>query len=392
MRTEGNNVRNIPPPRLSCIDTCMPTVRAPTGKLFSGVLLINVKLPASDSVCFDPVLRLARQRLQYGKIDCTWGASSWNASHSPASDYMSSSAVKLLVFGDSWAKAEGGDVDTWPELLAARHCGRRSINLALPFASSSHLDYQLRRLDKMLDGGKLELDPDVLAIVHCGGNDLHQAEPAAVAAIAASSAACGLLHPPLANTISLNLQQLVEGLIRLGVMRVALVGVPLTACIPLLSQPAERLIEPMQTVAATAIELLMRGCNRVILAALRHALVNAQRTTGVSLDFALALDEARAINDACRRHNALGSLWQDVSHPSQALHTALAIEMQGQLKSALMPGSASYTPFDARACCSPAQLSEHWSKDLVLPKTPSQGEIIVDEDDTGESCRRELRM
>ena len=251
----------------------------------------------------------------------------------------------------------------------------------------------------MLNGGEqLELDPDVLAIVHVGGNDLYQAEPAEVAAVAASSATCGLLHAPLASTLSANLQRLVEGLIRLGVLRIALVGVPLTASIPLLSQPAERLIQPVQTAAVAAIELLLRGCNRVLLAALRHALNNAQRATGVSLDFALSLDEARAINEACGRHNALGSMWQDVSHPSQALHTALAIEMQGQLKRALMPGPASYTPFDERLG-TPAklgtQLSDRWSRDTdLVPKTPSQRDLgvgEVDEDETS-STRRELRL
>ena len=256
--------------------------------------------------------------------------------------------IRLLIFGDSWASAEYGDIDTWPELLAERHFSGRVLNFAQPFAGSNNLDWQLKRLKMMLmassQGGDGDiLHPEALAIVHCGGNDLYHASPYSLAHVAAVSPCCGLVLPPLAKALAANLQSFVEGLIELRVCRVALAGVPLTAHVPMIAAPAQKL--PFPNLGAAAIGLVMRGCNTVLLAAMRAGLEDAQRASGVSLEVGVCVDEASAINAVCARssrrgeqlgkHSSSDPMWYDISHPSQALHTALADELHAQLSGAL---------------------------------------------------------
>ena len=254
--------------------------------------------------------------------------------------------IRLLIFGDSWASAEYGDIDTWPELLAERHCHGHVLNLAQPYAGSDNLDWQIKRLKMLLlartqVGEEEVLHPEALAIIHSGGNDLYHASPLALAHVAAVSPCCGRVLPPLAKVLASNLQRCIEGLIELRVCRVALVGVPLTACVPLIAEPAQQL--PFPTLGTAAIGLVMCGCNAVLLAAMRQGLADAQRASGVSLEVALCVDEASSINAVCARSRREGEpgecssdrMWYDISHPSQALHTALANELHAQLCSAL---------------------------------------------------------
>ena len=81
--------------------------------------------------------------------------------------------IRLLIFGDSWASAEYGDIDTWPELLAERHCHGHVLNLAQPYAGSDNLDWQIKRLKMLLlartqVGEEEVLHPEALAIIHSG--------------------------------------------------------------------------------------------------------------------------------------------------------------------------------------------------------------------------------
>ena len=248
-------------------------------------------------------------------------------------------APRLFIFGDSWASADYGDVDTWPELLSARYYDQhgKSINLAQAYCGSDGLDWQLKRLRMDMaasSASSLATAPSALdlAIIHVGGNDLYHATPKALAAIAACGGCCGRLLPPLALRLAANLQTLVEGLIRIGVRRVVLVGVPLTANVPMIAKPASGVPGLVSCVGC-----IMGGCNRVLLAAMRKALEDAQTSTRVPLHTAIVLDEARAIDEAHATADDAPRLWHDVSHPSQALHAMLADAFEVQLAKALPP-------------------------------------------------------
>lgn len=249
------------------------------------------------------------------------------------------SPPRLYIFGDSWASADYGDIDTWPELLSARHYAQhgKSINMAQAYCGSDGLDWQLKRLRMDLAASSasgLASAPSALdlAIIHAGGNDLYHATPKALAAIAACGGCCGRLLPPLALRLATNLQTLVEGLIRIGIRRIAIVGVPLTANVPLIARPASGVPGLVSWLGC-----VMGGCNRVLLAAMHKALEDAQNSTRVALHTAVVLDEARAIDETHATADDAPRLWYDVSHPSQALHAMLADAFEMQLAKALPP-------------------------------------------------------
>jgi hypothetical protein len=250
-------------------------------------------------------------------------------------------AVRLVVFGDSWAS----DTDCWPEVLAAR-LKWRAENFAVPYAASTALHVQLRRLCTELAAGEYVLDAECLAVVHVGGNDLFHSNPAALAAVALAGPCCGALLPTVVRKISQNVKALVEGLMEVGVRRVVLAGVPLSASMPFIAAPAAARAGAVGTYATRAV---MRGCNLVVLAGLRRSLVDAQRGTGAGgeggggarrgphmLRLAVCLDEAAAIDAASMRGiNGGNGLWEDESHPTPALHAALATAFAAQLELAL---------------------------------------------------------
>ena len=284
-------------------------------------------------------------------------------------------APRLLIFGDSWASADYGDIDTWAELLSERCYGNSSINLAQAYCGSDGLEWQLKRLQMDLaSSGHSATCEDDLAIVHVGGNDLYHATPGALAAIAASGGCCGLLLPPLALRLAENLRVLLEGLMRLGVRRIAVVGVPLTANVPMIARPASGVPG-----LVSCISCIMAGCNRVLLSAMHKALADAQAATRVDLDIAVVLNEARAIDEAHATAADAARLWHDVSHPSQALHSLLADAFQIQLANALPPRNLAYPACTKQQAAAAAaaedpggEEEEEDERGHLLARTPSQ--------------------
>ena len=237
----------------------------------------------------------------------------------------------LLFFGDSWASS-ADMIETWPELLG-RRWGWRIVNLATPYSGSTGLQEQLLELCRVVKYRPNQpLTDDDLAIVHTGGNDLYHSGGLALGAIALSGACAGWYAPSAARGISANMQLLVEGLITLGVRRVVLAGVPLSTKMPFLAKP----ITASAPWALSFATCVLRGCNATLLAAMQTALSEAERTSGIALHLGTTLDEALALDGILELPPPPGEdWWEDVSHPSQALHGALAEALQSKLKKAM---------------------------------------------------------
>ena len=158
-----------------------------------------------------------------------------------------------------------------------------------------------------------------------------------------------------------NLQSLIEGLITLGIRRIALSGVPLSARMPFIKEPVEQLNVPGASTAAT---WLMRWSNRALLSAMRSALDSAS----TPLECAVCLDEATAIDEALDCAEST-NMWEDISHPSQALHTALADAFAPMLRVA-MQGVAPRQK-------GPLQAASAGEVELLLPReTPREREAM----------------
>ena len=254
---------------------------------------------------------------------------------------MAGRPVDLLVFGDSWVKDDG--YDTWAVLLA-RHWGLRALNVAEDDSVSADLANQFSDVAARVSSG-LELAPDCLALVHSGGNDLHFSSPVHLMAVAAAGGVlslgcgtCGML-PSLVHTMSTNVASLVRNLLSLGVRRVALVGVPLTSLMPYIPDAVSSLGVPG---ALTCCDSLMRASNAIILHALQMAMRSAEgrASGGPRLEFGIVIDEAAAIEaimtrEAATDADAAGAFWKDKSHPSDAMHAALAAEVERQIRNGL---------------------------------------------------------
>lgn len=241
---------------------------------------------------------------------------------------MEAHELDLLIFGDSWARDAA--LDTWPELLA-RRLRWRSANFAVPYSGSADLQRQLRRLHSRLEHSSEEVcSLDCVAIVHTGGNDLFHASPAALAAVVASGGCCGALLPEVVRTLASNVRDFLQGLLALGVRHIVLVGVPLTVSMPFIADPVAAV--PGALCLSRAV---MRGCNAVLIAGLRRALAEAQqRSSDMRVLTGVCLDEAAAI-DAAVGAAPGDDWWEDVSHPSQALHEALAGTFERELRCAM---------------------------------------------------------
>ena len=264
----------------------------------------------------------------------------------------------LLIFGDSWASSVDC-IDTWPELIGQRWRWQL-LNLAEPHSGSNRLNAQLRTLcESQL--ARDSITADDIAIIHTGGNDLYFCPPSSLAAVAASGAACSVCPSRVATALSRNLQSLIEGLITLGIRRYALSGVPLSARMPFIKEPVEQLNVPGASTAAT---WLMRWSNRALLSAMRSALDSAS----TPLECAVCLDEATAIDEALDCAEST-NMWEDISHPSQALHTALADAFAPMLRAA-MQGVAPRQK-------GPLQAASAGEVELLLPRaTPREREAM----------------
>ena len=226
--------------------------------------------------------------------------------------------ARLVVLGDSWVCS-----DTWPEIVA-RRWKWESINLAKPHSGSSMLSHQLHLLNSMVanarDDNMQLLDEDVVAIIHTGGNDLYFAPPAEVAALAgaAVSGCHHCKHPLIVSRLTTNVQRAVIQLMELGCRRIALVGVPLCARMPFIAQPVANI--PFGSCVA---RVVMQACNSLLISGLRRSLDEAQGSTDTTLQLAMCLDEAAALDTVLSRANSPEDMWEDISHPTYALHAAL---------------------------------------------------------------------
>lgn len=246
----------------------------------------------------------------------------------------------LVVFGDSWANS-ADHIHTWPEMLATRW-GRTLINLAMPHSGSDQLHVQQRDLCLLLSDRCL--GEDDLAIIHTGGNDLYFSQPSSLAALALSGPFAGLFASQIGRSLSANVQDLVQGLIKLGVRHIACVGVPLSTKMPFIAKPVAEL--GAARLALCLARCVMRSSNRALLTAMHAGVADAQRASGINLHTAHCIDEARAIErvidaDPTRDED---TWWEDASHPSQALHTALADVLQVELAHALDAARSSLAP------------------------------------------------
>lgn len=146
-----------------------------------------------------------------------------------------SSPVRLIIFGDSWAKTETA-TRTWPELLGDR-LGWTTVNVALPGSNSSLLQLQGEILLSYLSRRGQEVHEDAWALIHTGGNDLLAGRPEQLLGYVTSALGrmlccgapcCGTA--PVLDHVAANVQELVAQLYaQLGVRNVLLVRPPLTA-------------------------------------------------------------------------------------------------------------------------------------------------------------------
>ena len=83
--------------------------------------------------------------------------------------------VQLIIFGDSWCKADGY-LRTWPELLGER-LGWPTINVAIPGSDSRMLGQQCDLLLAVLRRRQLDVHEDAWVLIHTGGNDLMSSHP-----------------------------------------------------------------------------------------------------------------------------------------------------------------------------------------------------------------------
>ncbi|KAL3906262.1 MAG: hypothetical protein SGPRY_010614, partial [Prymnesium sp.] len=243
--------------------------------------------------------------------------------------------IQLIIFGDSWCKADDR-LSTWPELLGER-LGWGSLNLAIPGSDSRMLELQCETLLQLCSRGLVEIHEDAWVLVHTGGNDI-------------------MASPP---------QQL---------MGFVGVGMPLTTSTPIVEDMLRLVLGDGACVNALGMYTL-RHLNAIHigkLAELRpdcHKEKSSHPTRGVELprlpngaDFkVVCLDEAAAIDAAVatqmepvrqhlRTHDgsfegipAMESLWVDPIHPSQRCHQALTDVFMQQFKEELDRLTSAYS-------------------------------------------------
>ena len=316
------------------------------------------------------------------------GGSSLDGVDLVAKPFAREPPARLLVFGDSWAAGDGC-TPAWPEVMAER-LGWSTLNFAEGHSCSSGLAEQARSLQRTFALGH-PLHDDAWAIIHTGGNDLWFAPTREFAAVAAagvaSAACCWRWEPPaLLQGIATNVLELATRLRGMGVRNVAFVGIPLTAQMPLIAKLTGSLerLPVVGAVGGAASARLMAHLNAMHQRALDHARrrfvqiatvggpppaqatppsprtsgagplgVPRRRSPSFSSSPALArtpsmgtiyekggkvaavcLDEASAIDAVIARapHAKPGEWWHDGSHPSAALHDALAAEMLARIR------------------------------------------------------------
>lgn len=256
--------------------------------------------------------------------------------------------VRMVIFGDSWARSMMRDLRTWPELLADR-LDWGSINAAISGCDSSRLGMQLEMLKAMLVETGASIHEDAWALIHAGGNDLLRCvseDFLGFAATATGNAFCCL--SPCCCRISAfeDVADNVETLIirlneELGIRNVILVGMPLTPATPFIGQLLDSVFARRPCLVGVA-KFVLRRLNATYNRVLARRLQQFHRSCDESGSHGVVLDEAAAI-DACMGNKALGltgsAMWTDGIHPTQLGHEALADEMFFRLRSLAGPAA-----------------------------------------------------
>lgn len=260
---------------------------------------------------------------------------------------MSSEPIRLIIFGDSWAKSEIPGITPWPELLG-QHMNWSTLNVAVPGTTSEALLDQADSLKEYLTYAGATLHKDAWALVHAGGNDMLHAvlanpvrfalEATARSMLCCSTCCCQLnLFEQVASNMQALAHQLYQGF---GVKNVMFVGLPLTAAIPVVDQLVAMLKEQLPYLAPIA-PFVMRRLNSTHNAIIERHLQNFVRSSGHGSKYfqTLVLDEAFAIEsaiDVASQSAASGCLFLgDGLHLTRHGHKVLANEMFTQISSFL---------------------------------------------------------
>jgi len=241
--------------------------------------------------------------------------------------------VRMLIFGDSWARSMSADMRTWPELMADR-LHWPSINAAIPGGDSSKLLAQLEQLRNLFAETGATVDEDAWALIHAGGNDIMHAMggdfmgfvTAATGNAVCCCAPCCCRLPVFEEVVD-NVEELVHRLDEdLGIRNVIVVGLPLTSSLPFISQLLEMFAQTrcLSSLAHFVLRRLNATYNRM----LARRLQRLHRVCDDSSRRTIVLDEAAAI-DACSKKEYLSveAMWKDGIHLTQLGHEALADEM-----------------------------------------------------------------
>ena len=160
-------------------------------------------------------------------------------------------------------------------------------------------------------------------------------------------------------------------LAKAGVRQVIVSGIPLTGQMPYIAN--NEALASFGGIGASTARLIMRHCNALFLASIRRSLAKVRDVAGLDV---LCLDEASAIEQIISRVDGPPHehyWWDDVSHPSERLHSELARMFAEQI-------CAEQKLFLSKAAApdSNAHGGAHENDVLLaLPKTPSEREIIA---------------
>lgn len=272
-------------------------------------------------------------------------ARSVTAGRGCADDDGRAGPVRLLIFGDSWARSAVPGMRTWPQLLGDQ-LEWRSLNVAMPGSSSVLLSAQADTVAaKLLEGG-LTLHEDAWALVHTGGVDMLRgmstdfysfAINASLSSLCCCSPCCCRMD--VFEEVADNVEALVHRLRdELGVRHIILVGLPLSIATPFTASFLDAVFRERPCLRFAA-GFVVQRLNHVHMAALRRRLARLHRG---SID-GVVFDEAAAIDACIGAHDGAFDkrLWADGLHPTQLGHEALGEQGIAELEDVMLIGGPS---------------------------------------------------
>eukprot|EP00928_Gymnodinium_smaydae_P092465 TRINITY_DN76348_c0_g1_i1.p1 TRINITY_DN76348_c0_g1~~TRINITY_DN76348_c0_g1_i1.p1 ORF type:complete len:300 (+),score=35.10 TRINITY_DN76348_c0_g1_i1:85-984(+) len=255
------------------------------------------------------------------------------------------SPVRLLVFGDSWARCDEPGMTPWPELLG-RSMRWNTINVAVPGSTSDEVLLQLESVKAYMKSTGTTLHPDAWAIIHAGGNDLleeviNNAVSFALEAVSHSVLCCSsrCCEIKLLQKVASNMEEIAYHLHRdFGVHNIAFVSLPLTVAIPAVDGLVEALKKDLPYLAPVA-PFVMRRLNAthesLLARHLRHFSATCSPEEGLQT---IVLDEAAAlesIQTSMSQSNAPALFLEDGLHLTQVGHDLLVKEFLDQMQDSL---------------------------------------------------------